>query len=139
MYLFNVPRNLQGKMNWEYDYTRNIICLEKNILQTIINGWRELVSMGYIHLYCTSPSRMASRGRWTARWTITLKKAGGKYFLSLHSMRSIRPSNFSKFLFLRVLECKSWKKLPNLNNTVQMSLSAKPHIPIGRIRCNSTW
>ena len=87
------------------------------------------LSMGYIHLYCTGPPRMASRGRWTARWTITSKNAGGKYFSSLHSMRSIRPSNFSKSLFLRVLEHKSWKKLPNSNNTVQMSLSAKPRIP----------
>ena len=97
------------------------------------------LSMGYIHLYCIGPPRMASRGKWTARWTITSKKAGGKYFSSLHSMRSIRPSNFSKSLFLRVLEHKSWKKLPNSNNTVQMSLSTKPRIPIGRIRCNNTW
>ena len=82
--------------------------------------------MGYIHLYCTGPPRMASQGRWTARWTITSKKAGGKYFSSLHSMRSIRLSNFSKSLFLRVLEHKSWKKLPNSNNTMQMSLSTKP-------------
>ena len=97
------------------------------------------LSIGYIHRYCTVPSRIASRGKWTARWTITSKNAGGKNLSSLHSIRTIRSSNFSNSLRFRVFEHKSWKKLLNSNNTILMFLCANPCNPIGRIHCSGTW
>ena len=71
------------------------------------------LSIGYIHQYCTEPPRIASRGKWTARWIITSKNAGGKNLSSLHSIRTIRSSSFSNSLRFKVLEHKSWKQLPN--------------------------
>ena len=97
------------------------------------------LSIGYIHRYCTGLPRIASQGKWTTRWTITSKNTREKNLLSLHGMRTIRSSSFSNSLHFRVLEHKSWKKLPNLNNTILMSLSANPRNPIGRICCNDTW
>ena len=110
----------------------------KDAIDGCIKGSNYL-SIGYIHRYCTGPPRIASRGKWTARWIITSKNAGGKNLSSLHSIRTIRFSSFSNSLRFRVLEHKSWKKLPNSNNTILMSLSANPRNPIGRIRCSSTW
>ena len=108
----------------------------------VINGcikWSNYLLIGYIHWYCTRLSRIASRGKWTVRWTITSKNAGGKNLSNLHSIRTIRSSSFSNSLRFRVLKHKSWKKLPNPNNTILMSLCANPRNPIGRIYCSSTW
>ena len=66
------------------------------------------LSIGYIHRYCTVPSRIASRGKWTARWTITSKNAGGKNLSSMHSIRTIRSSN--------VFMCKPLQ--PNWKNSL---------------------
>ena len=110
----------------------------KDAINECIKGSNYL-SIRYIHRYCTGPPRIASRGKWTARWTITSKNAGGKNLSSSHSIRTTRYSSFSNSLRFRVLEHKSWKKLPNSNNTILMSLSTNPYNPIGRIHCSSTW
>ena len=112
--------------------------MKKNTIDGCIKRFNYL-SIGYIHRYCTGPPRIASRDKWTAIWTITSKNAGGKNLSSLHSIRTIRSSSFSNSLRFRVLEHKSWKKLPNSNNTILISLCANSRNPIGRIRCSSTW
>ena len=111
---------------------------EKDAIDGCIKGFNYL-SIWYIHWYCTGSSRIASRGKWTTRCTITSKNPGGKNLSSLHSIRTICSSSFSNSLRFRVLEHKSWKKLSNSNNTILMSLCANPRNPIRRIWYSSTW
>ena len=77
--------------------------MKKNTIDGCIKRFNYL-SIGYIHWYCTGPPKIASRGKWTARWIITSKNAGGKNLSSLHSIRTIRSSSFSNSLRFRVLE-----------------------------------
>ena len=129
---FKVP------MRKKYAHYVIFIPHEKDAIDGCIKGSNYL-SIGYIDRYWTGPPRIHSQGKWIARWTITSKNVGEKNLSSLCSIRTIRSSSFSNSLRFRVLEYMSWKKLPNSNNTILMSLYANPHNPIWRIHCSSTW
>ena len=66
----------------------------------------------YIHWYCIGPLRIASWGKWIARWTITSKNARGKNLSSLHSIRTIRSFSFSNSLVLRSLNISLGRSCP---------------------------
>jgi hypothetical protein len=79
------------------------------------------------------PLRSASLGRWTAKCTITSKKAGGKIFLSLHKMGGMSHFSFSTTSFLRVLLHSYLKKFPSSKIASYTSLGTKPLKPAGMI------
>ena len=114
--------SLVGNVSFQFSKILcNFIPHGKDAINGCIKG-SNYFSIEYIHWYCIGSLRIVSWGKWIARWTITSKNARGKNLSSLHSIRTIRSSSFSNSLRFRILEHKSWKKLPNSNNTVLMSL-----------------
>ena len=64
-----------------------------------------LLSMGYIHPYCTGPLRSASSGKWTAKCIMTSNK-GGNIFSNVQRMIRISAFILCKTSTLRVFEHK---------------------------------
>ena len=96
-------------------YAQYMILYHMGKMQLMDASKANYLSIGYIYQYCTKPPKISSQGKWIARWTITSKHARGENLSSLHSIRIIYSFTFSNSLRFRILEHKSWKKLPNSN------------------------
>ena len=75
------------------------------------------LSNGYIHRYLTGLTSLASCGKCTIKWTIISKKTGGNILSSLHIIKTIHFSNFSKSSHTRSLHIVVGK-----NHTTQLLL-----------------
>lgn len=92
-----------------------------------------LLSTGYIQPYCTGPLSLASFGKWTAKCTITSKKAGGKICSSLQRMTRISFSSLFIMSTFSVLQYNSLKKFPSLATASYISSWIVPRKPAGNI------
>ena len=87
-------------------------------MQCILNKY---LSIGYIHRYWTGPASFISWTRWIVRWTITMKKDGGKTISKWQSVRMILFCNWSSSSTIKTLEHNFRKK--EYSSTKMMDIS----------------